>query len=541
MPFVFGIIKNAGTVVTLNEEMKRIRGVVRGPKGLDMKPEWLENAVFYEIYPQSFYDSNGDGIGDLEGIIRKMPYIKSLNVNAVWLNPIFDSPFEDAGYDIRDYYKVAERYGTNEDFARLCRVAKENGIRILCDLVPCHTSVEHEMFKKSMSGVDNEYSKRFIWCSDEKYESEKLHHIEGGRKDRYYASYYECQPALNYGFANPTEPWMSSVDAPECRENLKMLCDIMDYWIGLGCSGFRVDMAGELVKNDDGYTETVKVWQKVRKYFDEHHPDCILIPEWNRPFKSIDAGFHMDMNLWGGTLFRVEENTDKKSYFRKEGEGIFSRFAGDYPEILDYIKGRGYYSFVTGNHDNVRISYRRTLDEIKCVFAFIFTMPGAPVLYAGDEIGMKFLKGVETEGSQGRGGSRTPIQWEKGRKNFGFSESDTPYLPCDPDSDAPSIDVQEKDEFSLLNITRKLIGIRREHKALGGDGTWELVDEKMNYPLWYRRSLDGETFYVLINPTSKEYVIDGVDTVELPVVVDKVEIKDKIIVHPFGIIVYKGK
>ena len=125
--------------------------------------KWLQDAVFYEIYPQSFYDANGDGIGDLIGIIEKLDYIKELGCNALWINPFYDSPFKDAGYDVRDYKKVAARYGTDEDAARLFEEAHKRGIKVLIDLVPGHTSEEHEWFKESSKAEKNEYSDRYIW------------------------------------------------------------------------------------------------------------------------------------------------------------------------------------------------------------------------------------------------------------------------------------------------------------------------------------------------------------------------------------------
>ena len=126
-------------------------------------PSWLEKAVFYEIYPQTFYDSNGDGIGDIPGLIQKLDYVQSLGVNAIWLNPCFDSPFGDAGYDIRDYYKVADRYGTNQDLCTFFEEARKRGLRVLLDLVVGHTSIENEWFKQSCKHARNEYSDWFIW------------------------------------------------------------------------------------------------------------------------------------------------------------------------------------------------------------------------------------------------------------------------------------------------------------------------------------------------------------------------------------------
>lgn len=171
--------------------------------------QWLKDAVFYEIYPQSFYDTNGDGIGDLQGIIAKLDYIRDLGCNALWINPCFDSPFKDAGYDVRDYKKIAPRYGTNEDAAALFRAAHEKGIRVLFDLVPGHTSEEHPWFKASCKPGHNEYSDRFIW-TDSCFASGDGMPFIGGETERngtYILNFFKCQPALNYGYGKINEKW----------------------------------------------------------------------------------------------------------------------------------------------------------------------------------------------------------------------------------------------------------------------------------------------------------------------------------------------
>ena len=175
-----------------------------------MANQWLKDAVFYEIYPQSFYDTNRDGIGDINGIIEKLDYIESLGCNALWINPCFDSPFHDAGYDVRDYKKVAPRYGTNNDLYRLFSEAHSKGIRVLLDLVPGHTSEEHPWFQASQSADQpNEFSNRYIWtdrwfagCADLPYIAG-----EAERSGTYIINFFKCQPALNYGFLKPREPW----------------------------------------------------------------------------------------------------------------------------------------------------------------------------------------------------------------------------------------------------------------------------------------------------------------------------------------------
>ena len=178
--------------------------------------QWLKDAVFYEIYPQSFYDTNGDGIGDLKGIIEKLDYIKELGCNALWINPCFDSPFKDAGYDVRDYKLIAPRYGTNADAKALFEAAHAKGIHVLLDLVPGHTSEEHAWFKESSKPEKNEYSDRYIW-TDSCFSAGDGMPFIGGETDRngtYILNFFKCQPALNYGYGKCREKWQMPTDAP---------------------------------------------------------------------------------------------------------------------------------------------------------------------------------------------------------------------------------------------------------------------------------------------------------------------------------------
>ena len=217
-----------------------------------MSASWLRDAVFYEIYPQSFRDSNGDGIGDLPGITEKLPYVKSLGCNALWINPCFDSPFKDAGYDVRDYKKIAPRYGTNEDMAQLCRRAHALGIRVLLDLVPGHTSEEHEWFRKSGEAEPNEYSGRYIWTDHAFAGGDGMPFIGGEypRSATYIINFFKCQPALNYGYRERRERWQQSITSPDALATREAMKDVIRFWLNLGCDGFRVDMAESLVKND---------------------------------------------------------------------------------------------------------------------------------------------------------------------------------------------------------------------------------------------------------------------------------------------------
>ena len=478
--------------------------------------EWLRDAVLYEIYPQSFYDSNGDGIGDLKGIEEKLDYVKWLGCNAIWINPFYESPFGDAGYDITDFRKVAPRYGTNEDFEALCRSAHEKGIRILCDLVPCHTSIEHRFFRESSKKEKNEYSDFYIWCNDPGSEYPHLNKRKYERDDRYLCSFYAIQPAINYGFYEVTEDWQMDMNSEICLNNQKKLIDVMDYWISLGADGFRVDMAKDIIKSDPKREGTKIFWQKIRQYLDDNHPDIVLISEWSRGNEAVDAGFHMDMFLSGGSLFRNEKPEENYfNYFRKEGKGILSRFSDDYIDIYEHIKGRGYWSLVSGNHDQPRISKGRDDEELKTLMTFILTMPSPPIIYYGDEIGMRFIEGIDKEGSQtSRGGSRTPMQWEDGKKNKGFSTSDDPYLPADNSEGSPSVDKQKGKDDSLLEYTRKMTSLKHSHSAFFADSDFRFMDRKMNYPLWYERKSSDETIRVVINPSGKKMTIKETENIK---------------------------
>lgn len=467
-------------------------------------PNWLKDAVFYEIYPQSFYDSNNDGIGDINGIIEKLDYIKSLGCNALWINPCYDSPFKDAGYDVRDYKKVALRYGTNNDLVRLFQRAHDKGIKVLLDLVPGHTSEEHEWFVQSGKAERNEYSDRYIWTDSWIVGGDGMPHIGGEcpRNGTYIVNFFKCQPALNYGYYEVRQPWQQRYDSPECLKTREALKDIMRFWMDKGCDGYRVDMANSLVKNDDDKVATSLIWQDIRKMMDEEYPECALVSEWGVPKQAIPAGFHMDFLLdWRGNpynlLMRDYHGHKDNSYFKADSDRDISCFMEQYLEQYEAVKNNGYISLITGNHDTCRTSFNLTTEERKLAFAFLFTMPGVPFLYYGDEIGMKFLQLPTKEGGYTRTGSRTPMQWDNS-KNYGFSKAaaDALYLPTDSSADAPTVEKQEKDANSLLNTVRALLKLRHETPELQDNTNLEVV---CNAPCVLKRG----NVYIAINPRTK--------------------------------------
>ncbi|MBQ8995936.1 MAG: glycosylase [Oscillospiraceae bacterium] len=485
-----------------------------------MGPNWLKNAIFYEIYPQSFFDSNGDGIGDLEGILQKLDYVSELGCNALWINPCFDSPFMDAGYDVRDYKKVAPRYGTNEDLVRLFDAAHEKGIHVLLDLVPGHTSDQHPWFIESCKAEPNEFSDRYVWTKHA-FQGIADHPYISGMKERagsYMLNFFASQPALNYGWLERTEEWMSSPDSPEAIATKEAMKDVMRFWLDLGCDGFRVDMADSLVKNDDADKHaTAAIWRDIRDMLNRDYPDAALVSEWSNPYQSIClGGFHMDFYLdhhYNGynTLLRDYETPGgDHSFFKKDSGGEISRFLEDYLPKYEVSRNNGYISMFTCNHDTPRPAATLTTDELKLAYAFILTMPGVPFIYYGDEIGMRFLDVKTKEGGYQRTGSRTPMQWNS-ELNFGFSNADPKdlYLPTDPSADAPSVEEQEKDPCSLLSEVKRLTSLRKDHPSLQADEGFEVIYQGGPDELFVYRRGD---MILSVNTSSREQTVYLSDT-----------------------------
>ncbi len=493
---------------------------------------WFENAIFYQIYPPSYKDSDGDGIGDLKGIREKLDYVKSLGVDAIWFTPVFSSPFKDGGYDVADYYSVDKRYGTNDDLVELIRKAHEKGLKLCLDLVIGHTSNENPWFLESAKGTNLRYSDYYIWTPVIPDEAkgikstrdnnilgeDKYVHSNAPRGNYYIKNYYDIQPALNFGYANPnpSNPWEQSVDAPGPQAVQREMKNVISFWMDKGIDGFRVDLASSIVKNDPGKKATIRVWQGLNHWFKEKYPGGVLIAEWFNPRQSSEAGFPIDFmretalvsNRQGG------EFEPLVCYFAKDGKGQLKDWYEQFSDQYHATKGKSLISLPTGNHDNPRLNAgdRNTPDQLKVAMTFFLTMPGVPVIYYGDEIGMKFLTGLyNKEGSQGeatknRAGSRTPMQWDS-TKNAGFSAAGfwNLYLPVDKDPDRPDVAKEERDPNSLLNYTRELLRLRKSSNALSAAGEWQLLsDVNKPYPMVYSRYAGSELYCIILNPTGKK-------------------------------------
>ncbi len=491
-----------------------------------MGGDWLTDAVMYEIYPQSFADSDGDGIGDLRGVIDHLDHIASLGVDVLWFNPCFASPFVDAGYDVADYLTIAPRYGTNDDMIELVERARQRGIRVMLDLVAGHTSIEHPWFQRELAadGPDPD-GDRYIWCDTLPTRTWSLDMpgtparvpSPGPRTGWYLKNFYDEQPALNFGWvAHPdNEPWRDPVDAPGPRRNRQALRDIIAYWLERGVSGFRVDMAFSLVKDEqlaDGLAETTALWREIRQWLDAAYPDAVLVPEGVEPRTGGPLAFHADFFLVihepHASLFdnhaagRLPFHEPREPFFDAEGRGGTRTFldAWDGARAADPARP---IIMATADHDFDRLRCGpRTPEQLGAALTFLFTWGSVPCLYYGDEIGMRYLPGMpDVEGAicnpaYNRAGCRTPLQWNDG-PNAGFStaEESKLYLPVDPDPDRPTVAAQEDDPTSTLRLVRDLVALRRATPALGGRAPTRVVHE--GYPFAYVR---GDSHLVVVNP-----------------------------------------
>lgn len=485
-----------------------------------MKYEWLENAVFYEIYPTSFYDANGDGVGDIEGIIQKLPYLKELGINAVWMNPCFLSSFRDGGYDIADYYQVDPRFGTNEEMAQLFKKAGEMGIKICLDLVAGHTSMDHPWFQQSQKDEQNEFTDAYIWQPGTDPHASNGNYLCGlsERPAMFLINYFASQPALNYGYYRPDKPWHQKMTDPAPMKNRQRVIDICKFWLGLGAAGFRVDMASLMVKNDTKDRKgNIAFWNDVIPTIKEEYPEAVFISEWFCPRQSVvRSSFDIDFN--GGYFLYTVGNREndmvksaKDSYFSEKGRH-FKEGMIQFNSTHTGIKKRGYQSICQGNHDRERLSYGRNTDLEKIAFAFQLTMPHVPFIYYGDEVGMAYQKLKSKDGGYNRTGSRTPMQWDNSA-NRGFSASDTKalYLPVDSDP-AACVSAQEGQPDSLLETVRSLVALKRKLGCFRVDSAYRVIKGGGN-PFVFHRASSTDEAYVVVLPKKGEFAfrVKGLD------------------------------
>ncbi len=488
---------------------------------------WLSHAAFYQVFPASFADSDNDGIGDIQGITEHLDYIQELGCNALWINPCFASPFRDAGYDISDYTRVAERYGTNEDLENLFAAAHARGMHVLLDLVPGHTSNEHPWFIASGQDKPNLYTDRYIWTDTWISGGDGLPFIGGEmpRNGAYIVNFFAFQPALNYGFAHPSRPWQNAALSDPAINTCDAMLDVMRFWLSRGADGFRVDMADSLVKGDDaGKPATIATWRYMFGQIRGEFPQAAFVAEWGRPEESLQAGFDMDFYLdwrWDGVpngYNLLLRNTDTplvhdgdKSYFNADSGASIRPFLAEYePRLREAERAHGYFNLITCNHDTARVAPRLSPREIKLAYATMLLMPGVPFIYYGDEIGMRYRDLPTHEGAYTRTGSRTPMQWDAS-VNAGFSSASANalYLPVDGAKDAPTVADQMDDGDSLWHTVHAALQTRHATPAFHPDAAFETLfaaDDKRSFV--FKRSAEGVSAIVAVNPGRETEIIE---------------------------------
>jgi len=452
----------------------------------------LTGQSFYEIYPVSWKDGNGDGIGDIPGIISRLDYVKGMGFDGIWFNPFFDSPFRDGGYDIRDYRKIDSRFGTNKDAYRLIEECHKRGLKVLFDLVPGHMSWEAPLFLRSASPKKNSSSDLFIWTDNAWAWSDRYALVRGlfQRDGAYMVNFFVHQPALNYGFGSKDEKWMDLYDDEGPRKTRAFMTDVMRFWCSKGVDGFRCDMADSLVKNDTSDKAwTKKTWQEMFGAVREDYPGMIAVSEWSDTPNALEAGFDMDFVLdhehnFSYPFFRYSKD-GKKPLFAEFDQEIYDKAVSDLKwRIQESQKSDGEISVISGNHDTYRLASFLKGDALKLAYLFIFTLPGVPFVYAGDELMTPQEFGYPSkDGGFQRTGCRFLMKWDEDSQNHGWSETDAPlYLPVQTKGMSAEEAVRKKG--SIYNLIKRLNEIRHERPADFDKGSFELIEGKA---IAYRR------------------------------------------------------
>lgn len=501
---------------------------------------WVKNSVVYQIYPKSFYDSNGDGIGDLQGIIEKLDYFTYLGINVIWLCPIYKSGGVDGGYDIADYKAIENQFGTIEDFDELLAQAHKRDIRVIMDLVVNHTSDKHEFFIESRKSINNEKHDWYIWKDGKDYkEPSSINSVFSGSaweydddcKQYYLHLFAKGQPDLNW-------------------ENEKVrdyVYTTIKWWMDKGIDGFRMDVITVLSKPDFIYTkggsfEDCANNPKLHNYLKEMNKKVIskydVMTVGEAPCTNIEEAKalvaqdrdELDM------IFNFDHITTEDNEYGKWNKNRYSM-----PKIREILaswqKGleeKGWNSLFWGNHDQPRLASRFGDDSTKFLLeksskmlaTCLYCMKGTPYIFQGDEIGMTNVpissleecRDIESINAynefvnekkiyddsymmdcialKGRDNARTPIQWNSSL-NAGFSKG-KPWIKINPNYLDLNIENQIQDKQSILQYYRKLISLKKDLPVLI-DGTFDLLDENNDDLFTYKRTLNNHEIIVMCN------------------------------------------
>jgi alpha-glucosidase len=446
--------------------------------------QWWQSAVLYQVYPRSFQDSNGDGVGDLRGIIERLPYLVELGVDAVWLSPIFVSPMADFGYDISDHAAIDPLFGSMDDFDALVAAAHALGLKVLLDFVPNHTSNKHAWFAESRASRQSAKRDWYIWRNGapnggppnnwlSEFGGPAWQH-DAATDQYYYHAFLSAQPDLN---------WRNAEVRAAMHETMR-------FWLRRGVDGFRVDVIWHLIKDDafrdnppnPDFVDGQPPYQRLLPLYSTDRPEVhdiiaglravidefrerLLIGEIYLPVERLAAYYGGDLS---GAHLPFNFSLISTPWQAAAIADLIARYEGSLPE-------GAWPNWVLGNHDRPRLASRIGVDQVKVAAMLLLTLRGTPTLYYGDEIGMRQVaiapaqvrdpweKNVPSLGL-GRDGCRTPMQWDDSA-NAGFSAAE-PWLPMADDFAAHNVDAERGDPNSVYNLYRRLLTARRTHPAL---------------------------------------------------------------------------
>jgi alpha-glucosidase len=493
----------------------------------DAAPDpWWKHAVIYEIYPRSFQDSNGDGVGDINGITSRLDYLKALGIDAIWITPMYPSPGVDYGYDISDYTAIDPEYGTMADFDRMVGEANKRGIRVIMDYVINHTSDQHPWFVESRSSRTNPKRDWYIW-RDGKAPGEPPNNwqswfghsawtLDSKTGQYYYHYFYVQQPDLNW--RNP--------------EVEKAMFGVLEFWMKRGVAGFRIDAVSRLFedpnlhddpylpghnaygdrniehKYTDNFPAVNDVLKRVRKVVDAYPGDPVLISEAYAPnIAELTKIYGNDDEVQLPMDFQIADvNRLSAPEFRRLFEEVENNAAHGQPEYFfsNHDQPRQWDRYGDGTHN----------DQIAKLMAALLLMTRAtPQMYYGEELGMRTTDPARIEDvhdpigkigwpkEKGRDGERTPMQWEPS-PHAGFTSGKKPWLPIPPSASTYNAESEKKDPNSIFNAYVRLLSLRKSEPALR-DGSYETIDENNPDVFSFLRRTSDSTVVVCLNMSSK--------------------------------------
>lgn len=486
-------------------------------------PLWYMDAVFYQLHVKSFADSNGDGIGDFPGLTSKLDHLASLGVDCLWLQPMYPSPFKDDGYDISDYTAIHPSYGTLQDFTTFLHEAHARGLRVIIELVLNHTSDQHAWFQEARSSADNPRRDWYVWSdTDERYRGVRIIFLDTElsnwawdpvSKAYYWHRFFSHQPDLNY-------------DNPAVRDEIWA---VMQFWLELGVDGFRVDAVPYLIERDgtscENLPETHVVLKELRAKLDARFQGKVLLAEANmwpedvRPYFGDGDEFHMSFHFpimpRMFMALRLEDRKPLIDIIERTPSipahcqwGLFLRNHDELTLEMVTETERQYMwdEYAQDPRARINLGIRRRLAtlmegdrrRIELMSGLLMSLPGSPILYYGDEIGMG-----DNVHLGDRNGVRTPMQWNGGT-NAGFSTADAERLWLPVISNAVygyrivNVESQQQNSTSLLNWTKRLIDVRR-HARVFGRGAIEFLKPANHRVLAFTRTLGRDVVLVVCN------------------------------------------